>query len=224
MAVKFKKKNRSGNISGFSPRKKVRTHLYTKGGEYSLNGVEYIGEYYIEENTARTGPMPPVSTDEVNAVGDPDLINPKARLFVQKTSEWGKELRRVYPNDDQYQYEKLKKFNITVREFVDPRPHIYQPKESAYGTGYDERYFVQKRGDESSYAIEIDLSQWELIGYSRGIDDGLYAYTSVNWRLVGAYDYIAQQNELALFRAQKTVPSILYSVRNFTEYARFTRF
>lgn len=224
MAIKFKKKNRSGNISGFSPRKKVRTHLYTKGGEYSLDGVEYIGEYYVEENIARTGPTPPVNTDEVNAVGDPDLINPKTRLFVQKTADWGKELRRIYPTNYQYEYEKLKDFYVKVNLFIDPRPYIYQPKESAYSAGFDERFFVQKRGDDASYAIEIDISQWELIGYPRGIDDGLYAYTSVNWKLVGAYDYIAQQNELALFKAQRLVPSILYSVRNFTEYARFTRF
>ncbi len=224
MAIKFKKKNRSGNISGFSPRKKVRTHLYTKGGEYSLDGIEYVGEYYLEEKIARTGPKPPVDTDETLPVGDPELINPKVRLFVEKTSEWGKELRRIYPVYYQYEYEKLKDFEIKVRQFVEPRPHIYEPKESAYGAGFDERYFVQKRGDEMSYAIEVDLSQWELIGYQGGIDDGLYAYTSVNWRLTGAYDYIAQQNELALFRAQREVPSILYSVRNFTEYARFTRF
>jgi hypothetical protein len=224
MAIKFKKKNRSGNISGFSPRKKVRTHLYTKGGEYSLDGVEYIGEYYLEEGIARTGPKPPVDTQETNEVGDPELLNPKVRLFTQKTSEWGRELRRLYPNNSQYQYEKLKDFYVKVREFVEPRPYIYEPKESAYNVGYDERFFVQKRGDESSYAIEVDISQWELIGYPKGIDDGLYAYVSVIWRLSGAYDYIAQQNELALFRAQKEVPSILYSVRNFTEYARFTRF
>jgi hypothetical protein len=224
MAIKFKKKNRSGNVSGFSPRKRVRTHLYTKGGEYSLDGVEYVGEYYVEEGTARTGPKPPVDTDEVNSVGDPTLLNPKVRLFTQKTAEWGRELRRLYPNQSQYQYEKLKDFNVKVQQFIEPTPHIYEPKESAYSMGYDERFFVQKRGNDSSYAIEIDSSQWELIGYPRGIDDGLYAYVSVVWRLTGAYDYIAQQNELALFRAQRVVPSILYSVRNFTEYARFTRF
>lgn len=224
MAVKFKKKNRSGNIVNYSPRKKVRTHLYTKGGEYSLDGVEYVGEYYLEEGIARTGPKPPTDEEESLPVGDPQLLNPKVRLIEQNASNWGQELRRIYPTKTQYDYEVLKSFNVLVRQFAEPQPHIYQPKESAYSVGFDERYFVQKRGDEQSYAIEIDLNQWELIGYPKGIDSGLYAYTKVTWRLTGAYDYIAQQNELALFRAQREVPSILYSVKNFTEYARFTRF
>ena len=63
-----------------------------------------------------------------------------------------------------------------------------------------------------------------MIGGYKGIDDGLYAFTGVTWKLVGAYDIIAQQNELALFKAQKIIPSILFSVKSFTEFARFTTF
>jgi hypothetical protein len=224
MPVTSKKKNRSGSISSFSSRKKTRTHLYTKGGEFSLDGKNYIGEYYIEGDSPFTGPTPVDINEDVNRVGDPDLVNPKIRLVTPKAAETGKLLRRVYPEDYQYEYERIKAFNIPILNFIDPIPYLYEPKDSAYGVGEDVRYFVQKRGNDDSYAIEIDSKQWEMIGGFRGIDDGLYAFIGVTWKLVGAYDIVAQQNELALFKAQKVIPSILYSVKSFTEFARFKRF
>ena len=224
MAVKSKKKNRSGNISNFSSRKKTRTHLYTKGGEFSLNGKNYVGEYYIEGDSYFTGPTPVDINENINRVGDPDLVNPKIRLITPKAAETGELLRRVYPEDYQYEYERVKAFNIPILDFIDPIPYLYQPKDSAYSAGEDVRYFVQKRGSDDSYAVEIDSKQWQMIGGFRGIDDGLYAFIGVTWKLVGAYDIVAQQNELALFKAQKVIPSILYSVKSFTEFARFKRF
>jgi len=224
MPVTSKKKNRSGSISSFSSRKKTRTHLYTKGGEFSLDGKNYIGEYYIEGDSPFTGPTPVDINEDINRVGDPDLVNPKIRLVTPKAAETGKLLRRVYPEDYQYEYERIKAFNIPILNFIDPIPYLYEPKDSAYGVGEDVRYFVQKRGNDDSYAIEIDSKQWEMIGAFKGIDDGLYAFIGVTWKLVGAYDIVAQQNELALFKAQKVIPSILYSVKSFTEFARFKRF
>ena len=224
MAVKSKKKNRSGNISNFSSRKKTRTHLYTKGGEFSLNGKNYVGEYYIEVDSSFTGPTPVSINDNINQVGDPDLVNPKITLTTPKATETGELLRRVYPEDYQYEYERVKAFDIPILDFIDPVPYLYQPKDSAYSAGEDARYFVQKRGSDDSYAVEIDSKQWQMIGGYKGIDDGLYAFTGVTWKLVGAYDIIAQQNELALFKAQKIIPSILFSVKSFTEFARFTTF
>lgn len=224
MSLKSKKKNRSGNISIFSGRKANKTHLFTKGGEYSLDGENYIGEYYIEGEFAYTGPAPVSIDSNVNRIGDPDLVNSKIKLVTESTSLSGRILRRIYTEKYQYDYEKLKLFDINVLNFVDPTPYLYQPTEAAYDAGEDQRFFVQKRGSDSSYAIEISPTQWEMIGQFKGIDDGLYAFTSVTWKLVGAYDIIAQQNELALFKAQRIIPSILYSVKSFTEFARFTRF
>lgn len=224
MAVRLKKKNRAGNISNFSSRKKARTHLYTKGGEFSLDGKNYVGEYYIEGDLPFTGPTPVYINEDVNRIGDPDLVNPKIIFITPKAAETGKLLRRLYLENYQYEYERVKGFSIPILDFIDPIPYIYQPKDSAYSVGEDIRYFVQKRGNDDSYAVEIDSKQWQMIGAYKGIDDGLYAFIGVTWKLVGAYDVIAQQNELALFKAQKLIPSILYSVKSFTEFARFTIF
>jgi hypothetical protein len=224
MSVRSKKKARTGGISSFSVRKKTRTHLYTKGGEFSLDGENYIGEYYVEGESPFTGPAPVGLNEDVNRIGDPDLVNPKIRLITTKSAESGKLLRRIYSEHYQYDYERIKAFDIPILDFIDPVPYLYEPKDAAYDVGEDQRYFIQKRGIDDGYAIEIDSSQWELLGQFRGIDNGLYAFVGVTWKLVGAYDIIAQQNELALFKAQKIVPSIFYSVKSFTEFARFTRF
>jgi len=222
--MKSKKKNRSGGISIFSSRKKTQTHLYTKGGEFSLDGVDYIGEFHIEGSFAFTGPTPIDIGTNINKVGDPDLVKSKIKLSAAETNSSGKMLGRVYLEQYQYDYEKIKNFDISIRNFADPIPYLYKPKDAAFEAGEDERYFVQKRGDDDSYVVEIDSGQWERLGQYGGIDDGLYAHTSVIWKLVGSFDLIAQQNELALFKAQKIIPSILFSIKSFTEEAQFTRF
>lgn len=222
MARRVKKKNRLGSISGYSPRSRVETFLYTKGGELSLDGVSYIGEYHIKEGIAYTGPEPLKALDNINKVGDPDIILKEFR--ATRTMNSGRILRRIYVDYDQYEYEKLKDFEIKVLNFFEPRPYLYKPKQAAYDAGEDSRYFVQKRNSDDSYPIEIDTNQWELVGQFQGIDPLIYTSVSVVWKLVGSYDYIAQQNELALFRAQKLVPGVLYAVRSFTEFARLTRF
>jgi len=222
MARRSKKKNRLSSISGYSPRSRVETHLYTKGGKYTLDGIEYIGEYHIKEGIVYTGPEPMKALDDINKVGDPDIIQREFRAM--KTMMSGKILRRLYINLDQYEYERLKKFDIRELDFLEPRPILYKPKASAYDAGEDMRYFVQKRNSDESYPMEIDVSQWELIDQFRGIDPQIYASVGVVWKLVGSLDYLAQQNELALFRAQKLVPGVLYAVKSFTEFARLTRF
>lgn len=222
MARRAKKKNRLGSISGYSPRSRVQTYLYTKGGEYSLEGVEYVGEYHIKEDTAYTGPEPVKASEDINKVGDPDIIQKEFRSAKSLSS--GKILRRIYADFDQYEYERLKQFAIKELDYLEPRPVLYKPKDAAYDAGEDSRYFVQKRNSNDSYPIEIDTNQWELIGQFRGIDPLIYSSVRVVWKLVGSFDYIAQQNELALFRAQKEVPGVLYAVRSFTEFARLTRF
>ena len=222
MARRVKKKNRLGSISGYSPRGKVQTFLYTKGNEFSLDGIEYVGEYHIKEGIAYTGPEPLKALDDINKVGDPDIIQREFR--AAKTMNSGQILRRIYTDFDQYEYDRLKKFDIRELDFLEPRPYLYKPKDAAYDAGEDSRYFVQKRHSDDSYPMEIDLSQWELIGQFRGIDPQIYASVSVVWKLVGSFDYIAQQKELELLRAQKLVPGVLYAVKSFTEFARLTRF
>lgn len=181
--------------SRFGIRKNNNIYLYTKGKEYSLNGVEYIGEYHIDGTTAKVGPV----------------LDPEAPT-----------LQRYYANKDHYIYDKQYNFNPKVLQFVLPVYFAYAPIEQAYIIGYDTRYFVEKINDDQSYAIEIDEKQSRNINKKGGIDGGIYAISLVRWQLTGYQDEIAANNELSLLQAAAITPSVQYAVKNYTEFARFT--
>jgi len=192
---KLSKKAQDTSYSSYSPRKKENTHLYTKGKELSLNGLEYVGEYHLDNQVPKTGPI---------------------------SSANSQKLERYYTNEDHYLYEKVKKFNVQVAKYVDPIPYKYNPTEIAYSSGLDRRYFVEKINDIQSYVIEINDQQYKNIGQPNGIDPGLYRFTTINWKLTGRSQDIADYNENALATASAFVSSIQYGVRNFLEYARIT--
>jgi len=181
--------------SAFSPIQNNDTHLYTKGAEFSLNGLNYIGEYHLVGDIPRTGPIP------------------------SQTSE---ELHRAYENPDHYTYDSVFSFDVPTRKFIEPKPYIYRPDEQDYIVGSDTRYFVEKVDDELSFAIEIDQRQYRSVGLSGGIDGGLYLSAAINWKLTGKREDIIRHNEDELYLASKKVPSINYAVKNFLEFARIT--
>ena len=102
-------------------------YLYTKGGQFSLDGKEYIGEYHFDGTIAKAGPVPPPPSQ------------PEAPT-----------LRRLYNNPDHYTYDSVKKFSVPVLLRTDPQPYLYAPVESAYIVGFDARYFVEKINDDAS--------------------------------------------------------------------------
>lgn len=179
----------------FSVAKNDGMYLYTKGGELSLNGQNYIGEYHAEGNVYKTGPV------------------------VDKSSLT---LHRLYKNADHYAYDRFFEFKIPILTYVEPIPFLYRPQDQAYNLGLDTRFFVEKYDSDDSYAIEIDQAQYKLIGKEKGIDGGLYGYTSIKWKLSGRREDIIAYNELELYKASSKVPTINYSVKNFLEFARIT--
>lgn len=179
----------------FSAAKNDGKYLYTKGGELSLNGLNYIGEYHLEGPVYKTGP---VATKESIT------------------------LHRVYNNIDHYSYDRYFNFKIPVLTYIDPVPYLYRPQDQAYSAGFDSRYFVEKYDSDDSYAIEIDQTQYKQIGRDKAIDGGLYAYTTILWKITGRREDIISHNETELFKASKKIPTINYSVKNFLEFARIT--
>jgi hypothetical protein len=182
-------------ISEFSPGRNDNLYKYTKGGEFSLDGVEYIGEYHFISNVPKTGPVP--------------------------TND-SKVLQRLYKNSDHYTYDKLFSFNVPILNYVEPIPYLYTPSEQNYQAGFDTRYFVEKIEDELSFAIEIDYDQFNLINRPGGIDGAIYTSAEIRWQLTGRRADIISNNETELFKASAVVPSINYAVRNFLEFARIT--
>lgn len=177
----------------YSAQKNDNNYLYTKGGEYSLNGLNYIGEYHLDGTIPKTGP-----------------------IIAEDTME----LRKPYTNINSYNYDVLRKFKKLVTRFQDPKPYLYTPNSQVYTVGFDTRYFVEKIEDNESYAIEIDQNQYGLIGQPNGIDIGLYPIAIVNWKLTGTSANIIAHNELEIYKASFTCPSVAYAVRNYLEYAQ----
>ena len=182
-------------VSAFGPAANDDIYLYTKGGEYSLDGVEYIGEYHMVHGIAKTGPKPGPTT---------------------------KVLQRLYTNKDHYVYDKIHNFDVVVNDFVEPKPHLFNPTDVSYESGFETRFFVERIEDDLSYAIEIDNDQFNLINRPGGIDGGIYMSTSVQWKLTGRRQDIIDHNEKELFKASYFVPSVNYAVKNFLEFARVT--
>jgi hypothetical protein len=167
-------------------------HLYTKGKQFSLNGVEYIGQYHLREDGAWTEPT---------------------------SSGTSQKLQKYYTNNSHYTYDKIKTFKTPSFIFVHPRPIIYKPTQQAYTIGEDTRYFIEKINDEKSYAIEIDQKQYDKLGNNNGIDDSIYTSTSIQWKLVGTVDEVSAFNQIQIQKAKKLVPTIDYAIPNLIQFA-----
>ena len=217
------KKNRAKKLSKYSQQSVAETYLYTRGLQYSLNGVEYIGEYHIIGPDAFTGPTPIKTDDNININNSISVLNPRQNITSLKTQDQGLKLTSYYSSLNNYSYDNIIKSKL-ISNFRSPKQIMYQPKDSAYDAGIDSRYFVQKRGADDNFAIEIDINQWELIGSYRGIDNGLYYAAAIKWMLVGTYDYVYNYNQQELIKAEPLVPNIMYAIKNFTEYSKLIAF
>ena len=185
--------NRKLKIATQSPRAQDTLYLYTKGGQFSLDGVPYIGEYHLNGDQAYTGPT---------------------------RTKQAKVLRRRYINPDHYTYDQLSQFDVAALQFVDPIPFLLSPTMVDYQRGFCQRYFVEKRGASNSYPVEIDIQQYQKVGQAGGVDGGLYGHVTIEWKLVGTVSSSEQFNRHQLLMGSKQVPNIVYAVRNFIEFAR----
>lgn len=178
-----------------SPQADANNYFYTKGGEFSLNGVEYVGEYHLVALQPFTGPV---------------------------HTESSLQLRRFYAYDYHYTYDGLFDFLVPASQYVDPVPYTFSPSEVQYTRGFAPRYFVEKLNDEKSYAVEIDLPQYQKLGKLGGIDGGLYSHSVVEWKLTGTANAILLHNEMQMIKAQQIVPSVLFCITSYTEFGRIT--
>ena len=181
-----------------------KTYLYTKGGEYSLDGRNYIGEYHIAGDFVRTGPIP---------------------------SPESKTLRKYYTNPLLYQYDKSRNFTERVR--TEPNQSVVFPKDGDYSTGFFYRYFVERAGAYDGYPIEIDRVQYISYGKTSGIDEGAYNVVKLPWKLTGMenslykngelyIEGIFEHNQRVVYENTRIIPALPSAIRSYTEFARVT--
>ncbi len=185
---------------------KKTKYLYTKGGEFSLDGVEYVGEYHIIGFDVRTGPVP---------------------------SQSSKLLRQYYTDPLLYEYDKARAFKS--RDVVEPNQSVVRPRESDYTTGFMVRYFVERAGSFEGYPIEIDKLQYASYGKEGGISGDVYNSVAINWKLTGPRNNVFTQdgtlyemgifehNQQVVYSATRIIPSLPGAIKNYLEFAKITR-
>jgi len=189
--------------STYNNKRNNRTqYLYTKGFEYSLDGVNYVGEYHLSGTKAATGPVP--STDS-------------------------KILRQYYSNPEMYIYDKARGFKQRPR--ISPDQWVFRPTETDYENGYINRFFVEREGPTESYPLEIDFLQAAKYGRDGGIDEGLYTLAKLKWLLVGYernttingffLEGVYEHNLREVRQAMGKIPKLFEAIKNYTEGARF---
>lgn len=180
------------------------TYLYTKGGEFSLNGENYIGEYHQLGANYRTGPIPD----------------------VQSLS-----LTRYYSNKDLYDYDRARNFKQRIR--VEPDQFVFYPKQSDYESGFAKRYFVERSGAFEGYPIEIDKTQKITYGKEGGIDEAAYSLVTLEWKLTGYERSIYRNGEVYIIGIyehnlkevvvnSRIIPNLMTAIKSYTEFARVT--
>lgn len=195
-------RDRAGRASKYSAFAETNDYRYTKGKEFTTQqGDEYIGEYHVtSEGVAYTGPTM-----------QKDSLQPRSRLLP------------YYANQDHFTYDKSFGFYPKPKSFRQPVPYVYVPIESegVYLTGYDFRYFVQRHNSDS-FAIEINGEQFNNIGKDFGIDNAIYAFVAVRWKLTGTLEFIEQTNKTNINIATQQLPALPYSISSYTQFARPT--
>lgn len=185
------------------PTKRV-TYLYTKGGEYSLDGKEYIGEYHLVGTEARTGPVPD-----------------------KKAST----LRKFYTDPILYEYDKARDFK--TRNVIEPNQSVVFPKETDYQIGYLKRYFVERSAGYDGYPIEIDRIQASTYGKEGGLDGASYNLAIINWKLTGIersiykdgmvlIKGIFEYNQEEVYKATRIIPTLPSAIKDYLQFARIS--
>jgi hypothetical protein len=191
--------------SRFSPLNKEAPVLYTKGFEYSLDGKNYVGEYH--------------NVNGITYAGRPD--NPTKRR-----------LTRYYENNDLYTYDRLASFTRPQITYKQPKFVLIQPKQQDYNIGYINRYLVQYVLDLAQVPIEIGDKAKDTYGKPMGIDPNLYDLIEVKWQLTGPlFDKtiltgvipgITETNRQTITKLAQKYPSVIYTFRNYSEFANVT--
>lgn len=163
---------------------------YTKGGEYSLDLKEYIGEYHFRGQDAWTESVPSISSK---------------RLGTYSTSIGVMEYDLLRPD-----IEKVKKY-------LDPAVTFPNPSERDYEIGFISRYFVKDRTSNAPLILEIDNIQANKYGQVFGIDPNKYMLGNVTWYISlkeVTVDRISLANSKSLYTFNKSMPGIIEYLPN----------
>lgn len=157
----------------YYPSTRIKTNLYTRGGEFFLpDGKSYTGKYYLTfDGKAFTGPNPVLGTNVLLTKSE------KEETFSRvPTSRPGN-----VPVETFTQGATI----ATSTELSQLTPYYPVPLESDYTRGYFTRYFA-KQLTGPGYILEISQNDWS--NFENGLTEQTflaYEVTSMFWQLTG---------------------------------------
>ena len=174
--------------------RQIITSQYTSGGEFTLDGNDYIGSYHI---------LP----DGTHWTLDTQSSESKflSKYDVYEFDEEVKRFKRNIPNK--------------APRYISPIPYTPNVDQIDYTYQTIERYFVQNVSN-SKVIIEIDLDQYRSINIRNypGIDGLLWRKTMVTWYLNKTMAAI--KNPVHIKTANKQIPGLSDYLVNIFEFTK----
>lgn len=167
-------------------------YLYTKGKEFSLEGMEYIGYYHTHYGI-------PYSQGKLDAAS--------------------KRLYRYTGDEIIMQYDNIKPEFSKLASYIEPysAPPIITPQN--YQDGSMTRYFLKKRNE--NIIIEINSNMSKKMGKAGGFDNMLYDLLKMEWKISisGITNELLAFNANSISSAEMDMPGIRDQIRSLFEYS-----
>jgi len=172
----------------YYPANQITTGLKTSGKEWMLqNGTEFKGYYHrYVDGMVMTG----FSYNEATS----DYLIP-------------------YRPPSSFKYDSL--VETDIKNYITPKQYYPKPSKVDYDQGYVTRYFIRRVNNIDARIIEIDKTQWNLIGSQ--IDPLLYSKISLPWKLTGNQSDVEQTNGKVVRKYNEELPGLQKYLRNYLE-------
>ena len=171
----------------YIPKSKIQSNLFTNGGEYLLNGVDYTGRYYLLYNgKAYTG------IDQYD--GTPELLVkyiPQNALTANDRVTDG----LVFPFERANSTEDYSSINSTIAPLVQaPLQYFSNPSPNEISIGEMIRYFLKRFNDQRF--VEVNEETYNSIKNK----DKKYAWElwipfEVPWVIKGSEEEVVKSNK-----------------------------
>tara|TARA_R100000005_G_scaffold96502_1_gene83943 strand:- start:6229 stop:6798 length:570 start_codon:yes stop_codon:yes gene_type:complete len=180
----------------------IQKALYTPGGEYLLNGEDYIGYYHIHP-------------DKGAMVGKVHVNTPHERLVSVEDNPL------ITGYKIAYQEETLPVSQTTKLPFT----YMPNPSDEDFEEGFIVRYFIAKRND---YNKIFETSEREYPKKLAGLASGLYQEVEVIWHITrkleteGLLDFsmtTESKNRQEVEIASEIVPSVKSYLSDLTQFS-----
>tara|TARA_Y100000592_G_scaffold100965_1_gene184131 strand:+ start:13808 stop:14383 length:576 start_codon:yes stop_codon:yes gene_type:complete len=182
----------------------IQKALFTKGGEYLLDGEDYVGFYHVHPDK---GPM----------VGKVHVPEPHKRLVSIEENPLIVGYKNAYTESDIIQVSQ----NTAL-----PFTFIPNPSDEDFENGFITRYFIAKRND---YNKLYETSEKEYPRKIAGLPEGLYAEMELDWHITKNLEQESSiafmmttesKNKKVVDDASKIIPTLKNYLSDLTQFSR----